>query len=344
MTEHTFDESGKRTTPAEGLATAGPAIGCIICSVVALGVTIISIVAIVDGYHEIEEGYVGVYYKFGALQEGVTEPGVHYMQPFVSTTKSILIRPEETKMNYVEAITKDGIEISFEGISVLSRTTKRKVIDMIKEYGIRFKEVLIYDRIKEDLRIFCANKTIDQVYNEEFLDIVKAVKEDVAKQIKNLGDGGVEILNLVIPKPDIPKDIAQNYKQVKVQWTEQLVAKQQKVTEEIKKETELLKAVADAKRQKEVLEIKIQEQIIETEGKQKISEINNKIVRDKQNNLADIAKYAKDKEAAGNTALYSPEYVKLQVAQSLTNNTKFFFSGQDSVLGGLLTKILANRR
>jgi len=344
MTEHTFDESGKRTTPAEGLATAGPAIGCIICSVVALGVTIISIVAIVDGYHEIEEGYVGVYYKFGALQEGVTEPGVHYMQPFVSTTKSILVRPEETKMNYVEAITKDGIEISFEGISVLSRTTKKKVIDMIKEYGIRFKEVLIYDRIKEDLRIFCANKTIDQVYNEEFLDIVKAVKEDVAKQIKNLGDGGVEILNLVIPKPDIPKDIAQNYKQVKVQWTEQLVAKQQKVTEEIKKETELLKAVADAKRQKEVLEIKIQEQIIETEGKQKISEINNKIVRDKQNNLADIAKYAKDKEAAGNTALYSPEYVKLQVAQSLTNNTKFFFSGQDSVLGGLLTKILASKR
>ena len=29
---------------------------------------IISIAAIVDGYHEIAEGYVGVYYKFGALQ------------------------------------------------------------------------------------------------------------------------------------------------------------------------------------------------------------------------------------------------------------------------------------
>ena len=154
----------------------------------------------------------------------------------------------------------------------------------------------------------------------------------------------MEILNLVISKPDIPQDIAQNYKQVKVQWTEQLVAKQQKVTEEIKKETKLLKALADARRQKEVLEIKIQEQIIDTEGKQKISEINNKIVRDKQNNLADIAKYAKDKEAAGNTALYSPEYVKLQVAQSLANNTKFFFSGQDSVLGGLLTKVLASKR
>merc|ERR1712083_1110518 len=175
----------------------------------------------------------------------------------------------------------------------------------------------------------------------EFLTIVDAVRIEVDDKIQDLGDGGVEILNLVIAKPDIPKDIAQNYKQVKVQWTEQLVAKQQKITEEIKKETELLRAVADARRQKEVLEIKIQEQILKTEGKQKISEINNQIVKEKENNLADIAKYAKDKEAEGNRELYSPEYVKLQIAQSLSNNTKFFFSGQDSILGSLLTKILA---
>merc|ERR1712025_990123 len=166
---------------------------------------------------------------------------------------------------------------------------------------------------------------------------------DVEKHIAELGENGVQVLNLVISKPDIPQDIAQNYKQVKVQWTEQLVAKQQKVTEEIKKETELLRAVADAQRQKEVLAISIQKQIIETEGQKNISDINNQIVRDKQNNLADIAKYAKDKEAVGNQALLSPQYVKLQVAQSLVSNTKFFFSGQDSVLGGLLTKILATK-
>merc|ERR1711892_700672 len=208
---------------------------------------------------------------------------------------------------------------------------------------MQFKQVLIYDRIRGDLRIFCAGQTIDDVYNEKFLEIVEKVKADVEEQIKRLGEDGVEILNLVIPKPDIPQDIAQNYKQVKVQWTEQLVAKQQKLTEEIKKETELLKAVADAERQKEVLEINILERIIETEGQKNISEINNQIVRDRQNNLADIAKYAKDKEAAGNQALLSPEYVKLQVAQSMSNNTKFFFTGQESVLGGLLSKILTKK-
>ena len=324
-----------------GLSTKAVA-GCITVSVIGGILGIIALAGIIDGYHTVKEGYVGVYYKFGALQDAITDPGVHFRQAFVTTTSSVLIRPEEKNMPSVEVVTKDGIEINFNGIGVLSKTKKEKVIPMIRKYGMGFKDVLIYDRIRENLRIFCAGKTIDEVYNEQFLDIVEAVKIDVEKHIAELGENGVQVLNLVISKPDIPQDIAQNYKQVKVQGTEQLVAKQQKVTEEIKKETELLRAVADAQRQKEVLEISIQKQIIETEGQKNISEINNQIVRDKQNNLADIAKYAKDKEAAGNQALFSPQYVKLQVAQSLVNNTKFFFSGQDSVLGGLLTKILAS--
>ena len=47
----------------------------------------------------------------------------------------------------------------------------------------------------------------------------------------------------MIPKPEIPPDIAHNYKQVKVQWTEQLVATQQQKTEAIKKETQHLKVI-----------------------------------------------------------------------------------------------------
>ena len=74
-----------------------------------------------------------------------------------------------------------------------------------------------------------------------FLDIVGTVKMNVVSSIERLGDGGLEILNLVIAKPNIPPDIAHNYKQVKVQWTEQLVAIQRQKTEKIKKETEKIK-------------------------------------------------------------------------------------------------------
>merc|ERR1712210_162049 len=133
-----------------------------------------------------------------------------------------------------------------------------------------FRRVLIYDRVSEDLRLFCANHTIDEVYNTMFLDIVADVKLNVEQSITRLGSNGIRILNLVVPKPDIPRDIAANYKAVKVQWTEQLVAIQQQKTEQIKKETLIVKA--------------------------------------REENVADIAAYKKQKQSEANKNLYSPEY------------------------------------
>merc|ERR1711942_210863 len=251
----------------------------------------------------------------------------------------------------VKAITKDGITNTFKEINVITRVTKEKLVFMAKKYGVDFKQSLVFDRIKEELRIFCANHTIDQVYNTKFLDIVQHVKANVELSIRRLAsrpsdtemtENGVEILNLVIPKPEIPADIAHNYKQVKVQWTEQLVATQQQTTEEIKKKTELIKAVADAERQKAVLEITIQERIIEKEGAKNVSMINNDIKKAAENNEADIAKYKLEKEAEANDALYTDKYIKLNMAKSLSNNTKFYFSGQKSELGGIFNKILGN--
>ena len=61
---------------------------------------------------------------------------------------------------------------------------------MVKAYGSEFKRTLVYDRIKEDLRIFCANNTIDDVYNVKFLDIVEQVKTNVKTSISRLGEVG----------------------------------------------------------------------------------------------------------------------------------------------------------
>merc|ERR1712083_758964 len=177
------------------------------------------------------------------------------------------------------------------------------LIPMVRKFGLDFRGSLIFDRVKEELRIFCANHTIDEVYNTKFLDIVGTVKKNVVTSIERLGDGGLEILNLVIAKPNIPPDIAHNYKQVKVQWTEQLVATQQQKTEEIKKQTEQIKAVADANRQKAVREIKIQENILEVEGQKNVSLINNQILEAAENNKADIEKYKLQQQAEANKAL-----------------------------------------
>jgi len=337
------------------------------CKIVsALFVVLLGIViaCLADSYHKIHEGNVGIYFKHGALQERVTEPGVHFMMPFVEDYREVRVRPETFTMDPIKAITKDGIENTFREITAITTIKKDKIITMTKQFGVDFKNVLVFDRIKENLRIFCANHTINEVYNTLFLSIVQQVLSNVKTSISRLGEGGIEVLNLVVPKPEIPEDIAQNYKQVKVQWTEQLVANQTQKTEEIRKKTELVKAVADAERQKAVLEIKIQEQrikavadaerqkavleikvqeqILEKEGEKNVSTINNEIRREAEQNEANILKYKIETEAEANSKLYTDKFVQLNLARSLTNNTKFYFSGDNSALGSIFSKLLGS--
>jgi len=306
-------------------------------------ILIVVIVCLVDSYHTIQQGNVGIYFLKGRLDDTYSTPGVHWAMPFVTEIKEITIRPQTDTLPTIKAVTRDGIENSFEKIQVLSNVEIGSLIPLVKKFGLGFREVLIFDRIAEELRIFCANHTIDEVYNSMFLDMVGHIKDNVEDSISRLGEKGiigVKILNLVIPKPDIPPDIAANYKAVKVQWTEQLVATQQQKTEKIKKETESIKAILDAERERDVLEIDIEKQLLEKEGEQKRNAIQNKIIKDREQNLANITAYAKEKAAEANKLLFTDEYVKLEMAKSLSNNTKFYFSGETSPLGSLLTKIL----
>ena len=221
-----------------------PSRGHVKCKLITASVVVVLtllIACIAASYHKIHEGNVGIYYRLGALEDGVTAPGVHFLLPFVEDYKEVRIRPETHTMEAVEAITKDGIENTFREITAITRIYQANIIGMTKKFGSEFKKALVFDRIKEELRIFCASHTIDEVYNTKFLEIVETVLAKTRASIKRLGEDGIEILNLVIPKPEIPPDIAHNYKQVKVQWTEQLVATQQQKTEKIKKETELIK-------------------------------------------------------------------------------------------------------
>jgi len=336
-------QNARRENMPDIEAMCSPTRGNVKCKIISAVLVVclaIVIACIADSYHKINEGNVGIYYRHGALKDRVTAPGVHFMLPFVEDYKEVQIRPETYTMEAVKAITKDGIENTFNEITTITRIYQANIIGMTKKFGPEFKKALVFDRIKEELRIFCASHTIDEVYNTKFLDIVDTVLAKTKDKIRTLGEDGIEILNLVIPKPEIPLDIARNYKQVKVQWTEQLVATQQQKTERIKKETELIKAVADAERQKSVLEIKIQENIIQKEGEKNVSAINNLIKKEAEENDANILKYRIETEAAANSALYTDQYVKLNLAKQLSNNTKFYFSGEQSSLGSLFSKIL----
>ena len=67
-----------------------------------------------------------------------------------------------------------------------------------------------------------------------------------------------------------------------MEWTQQLVSQQKQRTEKILKDTERLKAVADAEREKYVQAIDIAKHIEIEEGKANISSIQNEIMAKKR--------------------------------------------------------------
>lgn len=40
-------------------------------------------VAMLAGFHEVREGYVGIYKRLGVLQPGLSNPGFHFRIPFL---------------------------------------------------------------------------------------------------------------------------------------------------------------------------------------------------------------------------------------------------------------------
>ena len=155
----------------------------------AIAVLLVSAVAVaLSSIHKIEEGNVGVYYRNGALMQTISFPGIHYMTPFIVEVVEIQIRPETDILTSTSAITKDGIQNTFNDIQVITSIRMDNLVYMLKNYGPLFKKALVFDRIKEELRIFCANSTIDEVYNTKFLAIVDKVRINVIESIDRLGE------------------------------------------------------------------------------------------------------------------------------------------------------------
>ena len=101
--------------------------------------------------------------------------------------------------------------------------------------------------------------------------------------------------------------------------------------------------MADADRLKDVQTIDIAKKIDMEEGQKNISHIQNQVFAEQQRVLADVGGYVANSEAEANQNLLTDNYIKLQLAKSLANNTKMFFSGSDSAMGAILNQILGNR-
>ena len=86
--------------------------------IIGLGGLFLGLACVISALHRIHEGHVGVYFKYGALMEELTQPGVHWMQPFVTEVVALRITPETKTMDPMVCTTQDGVRNVFRDVQV----------------------------------------------------------------------------------------------------------------------------------------------------------------------------------------------------------------------------------
>jgi len=145
--------------PFSGLSVSGLITGIFL----GLGTLFIGLACMISALHRIDEGHVGVYYKFGALMEVKSPPGVHWMQPFVTQVASIRLTPETRTMDPMVCTTRDGVRNVFRDVQVITSIEEDQVLVLVRQFTTDLKTILVYDRVREAIQYFCANNTIDEV-------------------------------------------------------------------------------------------------------------------------------------------------------------------------------------
>ena len=102
--------------------------------------------------HHIDEGHVGVYFKYGALQKSLGHPGLNTMTPWVSSVEQITIRPKSEIAYTFTAVTKDAIPITFQNVEVISSVPQENVLWLVKNFGVNFRTILVFDRLREEVK------------------------------------------------------------------------------------------------------------------------------------------------------------------------------------------------
>lgn len=71
---------------------------------------------IIMGFHEVSEGYVGIYKRFGVLQKKLSEPGYHFTIPFVEDFIEIKVSIQTDTVTNVPCGTSNGTLVYFDKI------------------------------------------------------------------------------------------------------------------------------------------------------------------------------------------------------------------------------------
>ncbi|KAK3251068.1 hypothetical protein CYMTET_39612 [Cymbomonas tetramitiformis] len=267
--------------------------------------------------HAVPEGHIGLSYRSGKLLDAVSAPGLHGHLPVVTRMVNILVRVQTDVVENVPCGTKDGIMSAFERVEVVNSLREDRAHAVVKAYGEDYDRVWIHDKIHHEINQFCSNKTLREVYVDDFAsldEILKvALQSDLDAHVQ-----GLTIIAVRMTKPTVPESIRKNYEAMEEQRTAALVAERTHEVVQRQLETEHLRAVSAARKEAEETGIKTKMDADRARVQAETRSYEEKLI-------ADSRRYAIEEEAAANEALLTDAYLRLQATRVWEHNTIAYF-------------------
>lgn len=274
--------------------------------------------------HKIEEGHVGVYYRGGALLSTTSNPGYHFMVPFITSFRSVQTTLQTDEVKNVPCGTSGGVMIYFDRVEVVNKLDSYAVFDIVRNYTADYDKTLIYNKIHHELNQFCSVHNLQEVYIDLFDQIDENLRTALQKDLTTIAPG-LHVQAVRVTKPKIPEVIRKNYEAMEAEKTKLLISIQKQKVVEKEAETERKKAVIEAEKKAQVSKIEWQQKITEKESQKRISQIEDDTHVAKEKAWADAEFYKVQKEIEANTKKLSKEYLEYVKYQAIAQNTKVYF-------------------
>jgi len=275
------------------------------------------------GIHKVDEGYIGVYWRGGALLNSYSEPGFQLKLPLITTFEQVQVTVQTDKVLEIPCGTSGGVLISFESIEVVNRLRKTHAIDTIRKYGVNYDKMWIFDKIHHEINQFCSSHTLQEVY----IDLFDKLDESIASSLQTDCDKwapGIEIIATRVTKPRIPKSLNRDYELMETEKTKLLITIEHQKVMEKEAETERQRSLIMAQKQAEVSRINMDKEQLEKFGIQRMQTIEDQIYLAREKALADAAFYKKQKLTEANQLKLTEEYIQYQTLLALRDQPNVY--------------------
>lgn len=279
---------------------------------------------VVNGLHSVSEGHVGLYWRGGALQARVTDPGLHWKIPMLETFAEVQVTVQTDSVSNIPCGTSGGVVIEFEKIEVVNKLAKEKARETVAQYTLSYDKLWIFDKVHHEINQFCSKHSLHEVaislFDQIDEQLVSALRADCQTYAP-----GLEILAVRVTKPQVPAMIRQEFEKREAAVLGLKTAEEQRKVVEATAATEAKKRTIEAQRDADVAKITSEKEVAQQRAEQEKEAIRDQIHTAHQKAIADAEAYKLRQEAEANNLLLTPQYLELKRYEHIAANTKIYF-------------------